>query len=516
MSIDWEDLGQKLLSLCVKVLKERGSKMISDRAVDKGLVEVLKGYEIKNFETLSHALVKCIGQNAEDDGRILCSEMFDLDTLQDDEDNTNMLGYGGSKVVSAFDQYGMKFALKLSIVDDTDQDFQYSEISMNCVASLAGLAPFTFCHIIQRKYELLLNTIEERVNIPYVEKIVWKSQGNNKVNGPEIKALMTSLHKLGISHGDVKPDNMGYFDKSKKFCFIDFGRSVVRMSQDDAKFHAQCMFDWFCLFGVMGDLGEFELVTPGGIVNMNFDKFVTYFFKYIKTYIKINPVIEYENGEITYSEHVEENLIELFKCMRFATNVIGNMIGSEVRGKGLLDKNKQLLGAVSNFTKLLNSTIARHRNYHSGGKEDQFLLQHSVYISELWQNIFFSLDIPFDDILAGMMSDKVNSDAILDGDTDSPYTFLNMAIIGFSSLTFSSGIESFIGIRSLFAFTSEKGMKRARELTIFVNRIRSSNGELPIQQSPVTLEHIKYIFDKNGAFPPSNIGIKWLKDNEIV
>jgi hypothetical protein len=87
----------------------------------------------------------------------------------------------------------------------------------------------------ERRYGLVLSWVGEADNGNYMTlptRILQRA-----------RELLEGMHKLGVAHGDARPENMNYNFKTDRLFIYDFSHARMRLAPDDAAFDRACAQD---------------------------------------------------------------------------------------------------------------------------------------------------------------------------------------------------------------------------------------------------------------------------------
>lgn len=218
----------ELFAMYSRPLKDAIDDIIDGRDVEKGgFIKTLNDCVHDALINSSEKSNTCIEQ-----GKALSL------ILKEIKSRSGLYGEGGYGTVHILNNecFGDNTIVKYATSDE--KGIEYDEIKFNTLFSLINIAPLIFYYkeFINGNHTVL---VQEKI-VPLTAHI----ENNLKANGSmemstslamKYAANVSSLHSLGIHHGDVHMMNIGLFDRPgapESTCLIDFGYTGYIISDD--------------------------------------------------------------------------------------------------------------------------------------------------------------------------------------------------------------------------------------------------------------------------------------------
>jgi hypothetical protein len=109
-----------------------------------------------------------------------------------------------------------------------------SPLQGQCIPTLINRKLHSRCDV-ERRHGLVLSWVGEADNGNYMTLPTRVLQ--------RARELVESMHRLGVSHGDARPENMNYDFKTDKLFIYDFSHARIRLAPEDPAFDRACKDD---------------------------------------------------------------------------------------------------------------------------------------------------------------------------------------------------------------------------------------------------------------------------------
>jgi serine/threonine protein kinase len=82
----------------------------------------------------------------------------------------------------------------------------------------------------------------------------------------EARAIVKSMHRLGVAHGDIKLSNMNFNANTRTLQIFDFSHAFLKSDHSTVEFSGACVQDLEALDEIISNEQEISVVSSGALV----------------------------------------------------------------------------------------------------------------------------------------------------------------------------------------------------------------------------------------------------------